>query len=338
MTNNVLQFLLCLALIFVFSSTASSNAPGYQPTLFRDMSRLLRMSQKYVSELSSRKAFEDSISDSSIKETLDWSKADGLLIEVAVEHHLLSGVTRVVQGYPKTVGAGTSVKHVLANEIAKPGWNLNFGPSAGFELSEENSFFVWVTESDNELRYGVISDSFSTKLKADAVVASQDKKLLASIAKAQEIQVLENVVEKLRTSIQEQDRLIFVEDSYKDLKKSRQRLNEIRQNLDFELQKSERAQRFNQTLELMINVIDLALLVQQAKETYGDALDTANVHSGEDLVIASDRALIAIDGNVSLIERSYEFQISKDDRLNSKMYEDLKNNGAPNHVLKLIRK
>lgn len=331
-------FILVAIMSLSISSVSTGQPAGYNPVFFRDLARLLRMASDQIRDSSARAAAERSIQNTNMTEILDWTKASGFLIDIRVEQVQPAGNTRVVNGYPWMVGAGNAPDEVLANDINSHEWSYRPGPSDGFKISSDHSFYIWVQLDEGALNYGYISPDFSKTLTRNSLQLARDNDLVRQKADFERNRAYEQVLRKLEGQIADDRVKKALGRLDASIKENHRKRSEIQQQLEKDLAEAAKAQEFQDKLRALKGILSFAMLVNEANALFGDSIgeEIAGATNEDELIVVTRSYEIKTRDMVVRGRQQLRFNRSRELSNRLELKKSMRNQGVPDSVLRYL--
>lgn len=138
-----------------------------------------------------------------VQKNLSWVPSkNGALWYARVEKHIASGLVRVCAGYPILVGYGRDGMEALLTGKRK---TLTGGVSQGFEVSKEDSFYVWAERDGNQLNFYSIPFPKSLLLEKEVLQRQSDATVLHNIQIESENRNYSAIVDRFAQEVTQQE-------------------------------------------------------------------------------------------------------------------------------------
>ncbi len=195
------------------------------------------------------------------KSDIEWTGGPFAMYEVTVETEHNSGVSRLL-GRPAYLGAGKTPLEIVLRSRASP--SINPGPTQGFVIDPEKSFYIEAQIVDGTMQYGYTAPPLAQALTNRAEQILADKALLAQMETSDRRVILINELENLSKKANEDS----VKAAAASLRLSASNLYDqisvIEARMAAELSAAQQAAQFRQSIAIMSGVVNIANLTAQA--------------------------------------------------------------------------
>ncbi|KVF01191.1 hypothetical protein [Burkholderia vietnamiensis] len=276
----------------------------------------IRVAQGYVSQM---------------RAELEWSGAKGALVWVEIEQEASTGYVRTV-GNPVYLGYGESPMVVLRAALRSP--SVLSGPSDGFSLAPDKSFFIWVTPAKDSLAYGAIRAPFVDSMFRDAAVGVTDEQISKLSAVETQRRLLDAAMTQLQVRASDNLERARFSKTNEAIKEQMRAVDEINARLARQMDQANKASEFATRLKILSGVLSMASWLSEATQvlTDEDPKQVAGAQNEQALIKLTDEYEIRTRDSVERGKR--ELTVTEDQlrSILSGVRTDLRAKGAPDSV------
>jgi hypothetical protein len=334
---NYLGLLICaLATCILPSISYAQSAAGYlnRVEFVGNVGDLLQTALPWMQDkgMQSKAQKQIEADGSSALSRLTWSGERGVLYEFRVEQEPVTGVSRPL-GNPIYRGYGETPLFSLASNMESAA--IVSGPSDGFTLSEDQSFFIWMTIKDSNLSYGIIGQPFYGPMNKQARMSVLDKMLMKEVKTSRGNRVLTHSLEQLQKAANDEQSKMDAVKLKNEIDQQIKRLNDIEKNLAKEMERQASAQAFLNQIQGLQNVLSLVTVSNQIKEILDDVpLDKVNnAKNTGDIIKVTNEYIENKNGIVTRVKQEKTITINQQNKSIESVQDLLKKNGAPTDVI-----
>lgn len=333
--------LVIYTLLTVALSTTSHAQTGYlnRVEFVNNVGDLLQTALPWMQDEGMRSNAQAQIETdgSSALSRLTWSGESGVLYEFRVEQEEISGVSRPL-GNPIYRGYGDTPLNSLTSNLESAA--IVSGPSDGFTISEDRSFFIWVTIKESNLSYGIIRQPFYGPMNKQARTSLLDKAFLKEIGNSRGNRVLAHSLEQLQKTANNEQSKIDAIKLKNEIAQQLNKLSDIEKNLAKEIERQATAQAFLSQIQGLQNILTLATVSTQIKGILDDvSLEKVdNAKNNGDIIKITNEYIANKDGAIINIKQEKTIIINQQNSSIGKVQDILRQNGAPADVVDDIPK
>jgi len=336
MLRNLCSVVCTLSMCLLSSVAYAQTAAGYlnRVEFSENVGDLLQTALPWMQDEGMRSKVQVQIEadGSSSLSRLTWSGESGVLYEFRVEQEPISGVSRPL-GSPIYRGYGETPLYSLTSNLESAA--ILSPPSDGFTLSEDRSFFIWVTLKNSTLSYGTIRQPFYGPMNKQAHAFVLDKILMKEIGTSRGNRVMTHSLEQLQKTASDEQSKMDATKLKNEIEQQIKRLNDIEKNLAKEMERQASAQTFLTQIQGLQNILSLATVSNQIKGILDD-VSLENVNTAKtpgDIIKITNEYIENKNGIIVHIKQEKTITINQQQKSIENVQNLLKKNGAPTDMI-----